>query len=628
MISITQNGSPKTYGVTGPISINGPTRAEELSTQALMEELKERRTFESPDEARARELVLGRLDVIVKQFVVKVSVALGMSEFVARETGGKIFTFGSYRLGVHGPGSDIDTLCVVPRQVTREHFFEVLPQMLKERPEVTELSTVPEAFVPIISLKFSGIEVDLLFARLALPSVPNELELKDDSLLKNLDDRCVRSLGGSRVTDEILRLVPDVEVFRHSLRAIKLWAKNRAVYSNVMGFCGGVAWAMCVARVCQLYPNKPSATIVNRFFAVLSQWNWPSPVLLKPIGTGPSGDQRRVWNPKIYPQDRGHRMPIITPAYPCMCSTHNVTKSTAQVMMTEFKRGLAVTDAIATGTATWSALFEKHDFFTRYRYYMQITASSPEAESELKWAGTVESRLRLLVLKLEEIETMDMAHPFIKGFSNTCYPLNKQEVLIVQAGEMPEAIANRTAEDVEGNPDAEVVHTCSFFIGLLVHPKPAGHVGPRKLDITYPVGEFTRMVKQWEGFCEDKMSIVVRHFKSSQLPDYVFEGAPRPPVAPPKSKAAKRTKTGKVKTPSDRSSVTGGPTISPPPGQPHSASSNSGTDTQKKRRGSGFNNNNSNEGQQQTTVTPPLGEMKLTSTPVRPSPSQEARIQG
>ncbi|KAH9817241.1 Poly(A) polymerase central domain-containing protein [Melampsora americana] len=498
------------------------------------------------EEARARELVLGRLNLLVKEFVIKVSLALGMSDHVARETGGKIFTFGSYRLGVHGPGSDIDTLCVVPRQVTREHFFEILPQMLKERPEVTELSTVPEAFVPIISLKFSGIEVDLLFARLALPSVPDDLELKDDALLKNLDDRCVRSLGGSRVTDEILRLVPDVEVFRHSLRAIKLWAKNRAVYSNVMGFCGGVAWAMCTARVCQLYPNKPAATIVNRFFAVLSQWNWPSPVLLKAIGSGPIGDQRRVWNPKIYPQDRGHRMPIITPAYPCMCSTHNVTKSTAQVMMTEFKRGLAVTDAIATGSAQWSALFEKHDFFTRYRNYIQITASSPEADAHLKWAGTVESRLRLLVLKVEEIETVDMAHPFIKGFSNTTYALNRQEVSLVQGGDMPTEIASRIPQDYENRADVEVVHTCSFFVGLLVHPKPVGHVGPRKLDITYPVGEFTRMVKQWEGFSEDKMSISVRHIKNCYLPDYVFEGAPRPPPTVSSSKGLKRKQTSKV----------------------------------------------------------------------------------
>ena len=86
---------------------------------------------------------------------------------------------------------------------------------------------MPEAFVPVIKMKFSGIEIDLLFARMALPSVPENLDLKDDNLLKNLDESCVRSLGGSRVTDDILRLVPDVQVFRDSLRAIKLWAKGQ-----------------------------------------------------------------------------------------------------------------------------------------------------------------------------------------------------------------------------------------------------------------------------------------------------------------------------------------------------------------------------------------------------------------
>ena len=48
-------------------------------------------------------------------------------------------------------------------------------------------------------------------------------------LLKNLDEKCVRSLNGCRVTDEILRLVPNTDNFRLALRAIKLWAKSMAV---------------------------------------------------------------------------------------------------------------------------------------------------------------------------------------------------------------------------------------------------------------------------------------------------------------------------------------------------------------------------------------------------------------
>lgn len=55
---------------------------------------------------------------------------------------------------------------------------------------------VPEAYVPIIKSKISGVEVDFLCARLGLPSIPDDLELADDNLLKNLDERCVRSLGG------------------------------------------------------------------------------------------------------------------------------------------------------------------------------------------------------------------------------------------------------------------------------------------------------------------------------------------------------------------------------------------------------------------------------------------------
>ena len=103
--------------------------------------------------------------------------------------------------------------------------------------------------MPVIKTEIMGIPLDFTMARLALSTIPDDLSLKDDNLLRNLDERCVRSLNGttgspynpvtlslmyiqgSRVTDEILRLVPNVGVFRDSLRCIKHWAQRRFKYS-------------------------------------------------------------------------------------------------------------------------------------------------------------------------------------------------------------------------------------------------------------------------------------------------------------------------------------------------------------------------------------------------------------
>jgi poly(A) polymerase len=79
-----------------------------------------------------------------------VSLARGLSEAAAETAGGKIFTFGSYRLGVHGPGSDIDTLCVVPKHVSREDFFDVFEGMLRNTEGVTEVSVSLQVFRPVL----------------------------------------------------------------------------------------------------------------------------------------------------------------------------------------------------------------------------------------------------------------------------------------------------------------------------------------------------------------------------------------------------------------------------------------------------------------------------------------------
>lgn len=42
---------------------------------------------------------------MVKDFVYKMGISQGLSEQEARNAGGKIFTFGSYKLGVHNAGN-------------------------------------------------------------------------------------------------------------------------------------------------------------------------------------------------------------------------------------------------------------------------------------------------------------------------------------------------------------------------------------------------------------------------------------------------------------------------------------------------------------------------------------------
>ena len=97
-----------------------------------------------------------------------------MPENVAATVGGKVFTFGSYRLGVHNKGADIDTLFVAPRHIMREDYFSSFLEVLRHHEVVTDLRAVPDAFVPVIKFCFDGIDIDLTFARLALKEVNDE----------------------------------------------------------------------------------------------------------------------------------------------------------------------------------------------------------------------------------------------------------------------------------------------------------------------------------------------------------------------------------------------------------------------------------------------------------------------
>ncbi|KAM7279968.1 hypothetical protein ACFE04_007102 [Oxalis oulophora] len=177
----SNNGQQPRLGITEPISLGGPTEYDVVKTNELE---KDANLYESREGAVEREEVLGRLDQIVKSWVKTISRAKGLNEQLVQEANAKIFTFGSYRLGVHGPGADIDTLCVGPRHATREeNFFGDLYRMLSEMPEVAELHPVPDAHVPVMKFKFNGVSIDLLYARLSLWVIP-DIERHSSNMLQ------------------------------------------------------------------------------------------------------------------------------------------------------------------------------------------------------------------------------------------------------------------------------------------------------------------------------------------------------------------------------------------------------------------------------------------------------------
>ncbi|PIA18054.1 Poly(A) polymerase [Coemansia reversa NRRL 1564] len=555
---------PKYLGVTPPVDTSQSSEEEEALANDLLSILKSEGQFESEEERKNREVVLGKIDKMVKEFVYRASLKHKLPESLASACGGKIFTFGSYRLGVHGAGADIDTLCVVPSHVTRDDFFDIMVGMLKERSEVTEITPVPKTYVPVIKMQFSGVDIDLTVAVLQQPTIPEDLELFDNNILRTMNSTCVRSLNGSRVTDEILRLVPNIATFRLALRCIKLWAKRRAIYSNPMGFFGGVAWAMVVARICQLYPNKCASTIVTRFFHVLSRWRWPTPVLLKEIESGPAHFQ--VWNPRLDRGDRDHRMPIITPAYPSMCATHNVSQSTKQIIEMEVKRGLIIVDKVMQHETTWRDLFEKDEFFRRYKFYLQVNVSSTDGDVQHGLHGFLESRVRQYVTRLETTGQFVLIHPYIKSYDHDFVCKSDEEAQRIRAGFLPvqqeapalvpdeksinvptPAVPEADQDNMEESSDSESkdrdgkaekddsnssgdtgkIYTSAFYLGLLLTERDRSPAGKRRMDLSLPTQEFIRLVKESTVWDDETMTISIRFLRQEQLPDEVFGGMSR-----------------------------------------------------------------------------------------------------
>jgi len=483
------------YGITDPISLQEPSEVEAALTQKMMQELEREFPRETLEGMAHREAVLQELERVVTDWMIEVGVEKGMSEAEATRSTSRLLTLGSYKLGVAHPGSDIDTLCIGPPHISREAFFSSFAERLKHRESVTECVPIPDAFTPIIRTKMSGVSIDLLFARLVKPLDEGQnLEdaVKEDEILRNMDDKSVRCMNGYRVADQILQLVPNPDSFRDTLRFIKCWARRRGIYSNVLGFFGGITWALLVARVCQLYPYFAPSQLVNRFFRVYDQWNWSKPVMLCDIEDKvnvPGMNGFKVWNPKANPADRQHVMPVITPAFPAMNSTHNVTETTKRILVDEFRRGYEAVKHVEADRADWARVHEPFPFFRHFRHFLWLEVLAQTEEVYQKFSGWVESKLRILTRQLEATSGM-IIHP------------NPQQY------------------DLRGT-DREWPLGCGMFIAMAFFKDHGAFVG-QTFDLRVHFHHFVDVINQWaeKDAYNGMFMLRLKRIRGAQLPDY------------------------------------------------------------------------------------------------------------
>lgn len=258
-------------------------------------------------------------------------------------------------------------------------------------------------------------------------------------------------------------------------------------------------------------------------------------------------------------------MPVITPAYPQMCATFNITKSTKAIIQRELERGVELTGEILGSGRPWKDLFVKHTFFTHdHKYYLAVIATSSTNEAHKIWSGFVESKVRILVSELERHSSVALARPFNKRFDRQHLSKTDEESTEIQNGSLlyvtkdeddsTDAAMTKKEDSSEGhtdNPDPNVnaegpvlpkrIYTATHYIGLELAEGTCGPhpprllasvyaswlslliiifklnsgelLGAKTLDLSYQVNAFKQMCSEWDKYSSELNFLSIQHVK-------------------------------------------------------------------------------------------------------------------
>lgn len=381
----------------------------------------------------------------------------------------RLYTFGSYRMGVHC--SDLDIVCLhhgprvdSPLDHTRLQFFETMESALTNQPSLVDTCRViVDAIVPTLVIKMaSGLQVDLLYTHEASDSL-DATEVKEHA---NMDKVDLQIIGGIHEANIIMQSVSNVRMFQVLLSLVKKWASNRGIYSNTYGFLGGISYAIMCAYVVRHFEGEDhlhrydndsmQIRLVERFFEMMAAWDWRH----RPIGL-PGASQ----TPRQQDKNRRENLRILLSAPPYGNSARNVTKSTFQTIEAEFRRAATITKGLSKrddGMRSWTSIDTAMDvllqenvdaFHEQHSAFIIVGVGSGDMKSLERWAGKVESRLVRLCVMLEQITPDARVRPYPKRFAEQANQFEIHMGLDCDVAATTEEVSKRWASQLLSSAD-------------------------------------------------------------------------------------------------------------------------------------------------------------------------------
>lgn len=307
----------------------------------------------------------------------------------------KLYPIGAYALGMLLADEEVDAVISLPCNVSLNLLLESLRDAIWLGKTGTEIvSASPDGLfaAPGLRCRFQGaaasegLRLKLLLAHdIQLP------EQRPEALVQSTTGLLAR-----QVSEKLLELVPNQEIFRSLLRFIRCWAKQHGIYGSHAGYLGGQAWAILCAYVCQQNPSIEISELIATFFHSLHCYNWSTPLQLQPSQADPQ--------PAYQAAGPMQTLTIVLPVGMNLLASSQLTDTTKRITLKELRKGRKAVEEVEQSRADWSSVALKEGwFFQRHKHYLELDFMATNAEVQAQWLNWGMDQIHGLILLFESM---------------------------------------------------------------------------------------------------------------------------------------------------------------------------------------------------------------------------------